>query len=92
MTRGRRGAKTDPVVKTVASEAGVPEGFAEEEFGLTILGPVGAHYSGDGGALGRGGSFVADVIHGGRGQKSEYRDQGSETRNWELEARSRSRR
>ena len=63
-TTPQAGGEFDFVVKTIAAEAGVPEGFAEEEFGPTILSPVGAHYAGDGFALGRGGSFVADVFDG----------------------------
>ena len=42
----------------------MPEGFAEEEFGLGVFGAVGAHYAGDGFAFGGGRSFVSDVGHG----------------------------
>ena len=44
--------------------AGVPEGFAEEDFGFGVAGAVGAHDAGDGFALWDGRSFVADVVDG----------------------------
>ena len=52
----------DAVVDAVAAVAGVVEGFAEGEFGPGVLWPVRAHYAGDGFALWRGRSFVADVV------------------------------
>lgn len=58
----RRGVKNDPAVETVAAKAGVPEGFAERELRSGVLGAVGAHDARDGFGLGRGRSFVADVV------------------------------
>lgn len=52
----------DTIVEAVAAVAGGPEGFAEDEFGLGVLGAVGAHYTRDGFALGNGRSFVADIF------------------------------
>lgn len=49
-------------MESVAAMACGPEGFAEKEFGLGVLGAVGAHHARDGFALGNGRSFVADVF------------------------------
>lgn len=59
LTRGL--VQVNAVVDTVAAVAGVPEGFAEQDLGLGVLGPVGAHHARDGFGLWRGRSFVADI-------------------------------
>ena len=58
----RRGVKGDPAMQAVTAKAGVPEGFAEREFRSGVPGAVGAHDARDGFGLGRGRSFVADVV------------------------------
>lgn len=57
VTRGS--PKTDPAVKTVTAEAGVPEGFAESDLRNRVLGFIRAHHAGDGFGLWGRGSFVA---------------------------------
>lgn len=59
LTRGL--VQVNAVVDTVAAVAGVPEGFAEQDLGLGVLGPVGTHHARDGFGLWRGRSFVADI-------------------------------
>lgn len=68
VTRG--GPKTDAAVETIAAEAGVPEGFAEDDLRNRVLGLIRAHHAGDGFGLWRRGSFVArvheDMVNGER--------------------------
>ena len=52
------------VIKPVAAEAGVPEGFAERDLGRGVFGAVGAHDAGNRFVLWRRRSFVADVYDG----------------------------
>ena len=59
--------QTNPMMEAVAAEVGVPEGAAQEQFGLGVLCLVGAHHPRVGFALGFGRSFVADV-HGDNGK------------------------
>jgi hypothetical protein len=59
---GDVGATRDGLwVESIAAMPHLPECFSQEKFGRGVLGAVGAHYTRDGLALGRGGSFVADV-------------------------------
>ena len=61
-TRATDTRDSDTIVEAIAAVAGGPEGFAEDEFGLGVLGAVGAHHARDGFAFGNGRSFVADIF------------------------------
>lgn len=51
----------DPVMQAIAAKSGVPEGFAQGEFGFGVLRLISAHHPRNRFALGRRRAFVADV-------------------------------